>query len=107
RPAAATLATIVHAVAEGFTPEAFAEQPELRTTAAVLQHVPPSAHVFAAAPLATAVDLCGVPRVSLQVVPDAERFTVCAALRVRPGSAAAAPRQLSIWARGVLHATPG
>jgi len=98
--------TIQHRVKPGYTASTFVSSPAQWQTSTILTNIPLSERTFTMAPLAAEQELGGRPRVSLRVVPDADRFTLAALLTARvPGETR--DFMLACWGRGVMGAKKG
>src|SRR5690606_8657182 len=95
---------IVHTVEPGFTPEVWLNDPATHAPEELLDRIPLSEHRFT---LTTnrQIELAGRPRVTLNVTPDAPRFTIAALLLGRlPGSEV--DWMLAHGGRGAVDAVP-
>ena len=104
-PTSLASAKLKHVVSPSFTASHMASSIANRNTAAILRAIPLSEQLFSTETFTAERELGGSARVSLSVVPNAERFTIAALLRAHvPGESN--PVLLAHWARGVLGAQP-
>jgi len=98
--------TIRHRVNAGYTAQTFVSSPSQWSTSAILANIPLTERTFTLAPLTAEQEFGGRPRVSLQVVPSADRFTLAVLLAARvPGETR--DFMLACWGQGVLGAARG